>query len=81
MRNTTWYYKTSISTATFDAVVNDSLLIAAFNQLNSHRKAKNLVAGDVYSFQIVNGKFGLFKVVNIMGAETGTVEISIKVQK
>jgi hypothetical protein len=82
VRNETRYYKLyNMSTATFDAVVNDSLLITSFNQLYSKRKAKNLVAGDIYSFRTVHGKFGLFKVINVNDTETGTVEVSIKIQK
>jgi hypothetical protein len=82
-RNETRYIITNISTSVFDAVVYDSLLIAEYNShLHYYRKAKNLVTGNVYSFRTTtHGKFGLFKVVNVVGAETGTIEISIKVQR
>lgn len=74
------FLETSLSAAQFDAVVNDSLLIATFDPINSKRKAKNLMSGEVYSFKTSEGKFGLFKVMNVTGAETGTVEIAIKIQ-
>jgi len=80
VKNETRFVETTISPAQFDAVVNDSLPIAIFDQLNAKRKAKNLLSGEVYSFKTARGKFGLFKVLNVVGAETGTVECAIKIQ-
>jgi hypothetical protein len=80
-KNETRYFETSLSTAQFDAIINDSLIIASYDQLNAKRKAKNLVPGEIYSFKTAHGKFGLFKTVNVIGAETGSIEISIKLQK
>jgi hypothetical protein len=80
-KNETRYFETSMTTMQFDAVVNDSLIIASYDQLNAKRKAKNLVPGEVYSFKTAHGKFGLFKTINVIGAETGSIEISIKLQK
>ena len=79
--NETRYYKTSISTAEFDAVANDSLLTIAFNALDAKRKAKTLNIDDVYSFLTESGKFGMFKVVAMDGQATGNIEIALKVQK
>jgi hypothetical protein len=80
IRRETRFFETSITTNQFDAAVNDSLLIVSYDQLNAKRKAKNLQNGEVYSFKTSRGKFGLFKVINVTGAETGTVECAIKIQ-
>ena len=74
------FLETAISAATFDAVANDSLLIATFDAINAKRKAKNLVAGEVYSFKTAHGKFGLFKVNDVQGMESGTIDVTIKIQ-
>ena len=74
------FLETTLSAAAFDAVVNDSLLIASFDAINAKRKAKNLVAGEVYSFKTAHGKFGLFKVIDVQGMESGTLEVAIKIQ-
>ena len=75
------FYKTTLSTSDFDAVLTDSLLIASYDALNAKRKAKNLTSGDVYSFKTAHGKFGLFKVLTVTGAETGSVDFAVKIQK
>jgi hypothetical protein len=80
-KNETRFIETTLSTSQFDAVTNDSLLIASYDVLIAKRKAKNLQAGEVYSFKTEHGKFGLFKVVNVTGAESGTIEFSLKIQQ
>ena len=78
--NTTRFLATTLTQADFDGVVNDSLLIASFNYPLSKRKAKNLVAGNIYSFETTKSKFGLFRVLSVTGTDAGTVEIMIKIQ-
>ncbi len=80
-KNTTYFVKTGVSTTEFDAVRNDSLLLSSYRESDGKRKAKILKAGDVYSFKTQSLKYGLFKVVSVTGAETGTVVVDIKVQK
>ena len=80
VKNETRFYETTLSVASFDAVVNDSLLIASYDVLNAKRKAKNLATGEVYSFKTAQGKFGLFKVIEVIGAAEGTIEITMKIQ-
>ncbi|HNW89048.1 MAG TPA: hypothetical protein PKN48_05255 [Bacteroidales bacterium] len=81
VRNETKFYKTAYSLADFSAIVNDSLLLAAYSEINAKRKAKNLVAGDVYSFKTVHTKYGMFAVEQVTGADSGTVRCTIKIQK
>jgi hypothetical protein len=80
IRNETRYLKTTLTASDFSGISNDSLLIASYNTPLSKRKAKNLVAGDIYSFKTAKGKFGLFKVLNVNGTDSGTVEIMVKIQ-
>jgi hypothetical protein len=80
VRNETRYLQTTLTSSDFSGIANDSLLIASFNQPLSKRKAKNLVAGDIYSFKTSKGKFGLFEVINVNGTDGGTIEIMVKIQ-
>lgn len=80
VHNETRYLQTTLSASDFSGMVNDSILIASYNAPLAKRKAKNLVAGDIYSFKTAKGKFGLFKVINVNGSDSGTVEIMVKIQ-
>jgi len=80
-KNLTYYVKTDLSAAQFDAIGNDAVVLASYNAEDKLRKAKELTVGDVYSFLLNSGKYGLFKVIAVNGEETGTLEIAIKVQK
>ncbi|NTW26088.1 MAG: hypothetical protein HGA37_15425, partial [Lentimicrobium sp.] len=80
-KNLTWFVKTALTAAQFDAVQNDAIVIDAFDTENDFRKAKVLTAGDVYSFKLQNGKYGLLKVIAVNGEQTGSLEIAVKVQK
>lgn len=80
IKNETRFLATTLTQTDFDGVTNDSLLIASFNYPLSKRKAKNLAAGNIYSFETSKGKFGLFRVLNVTGTDMGTVEIMIKIQ-
>lgn len=81
VKNETRFYKTAYTAADFNNIINDSLLLATYNEISAKRKAKNLVAGDVYSFKTVHTKYGMFKVEQVNGSEGGTVQFSIKIQK
>jgi hypothetical protein len=80
--NTTRFeYKDLLTVADFDACSNDSLILSnTFPFAVGKRKAKNLSAGDIYSFVTDAGQKGLFKVVNVVGQESGSVEIAIKMK-
>jgi len=81
VKNETRYFKTTLTAADFNAAVNDSLLLVAYNEPNAKRKAKNLVAGDIYSFKTTHNKFGLFQVQQVVGQEAGTVTVNILIQQ
>lgn len=81
VKNVTYFVKTSLTIAEFDAVQNDAVILASFEPENQYKKAKVLTAGDVYAFLLQSGKQGLYKVVAVDGTETGTLEIAVKIQK
>jgi len=80
---TDWDYVTSVTTASFDAATNDSLLVASFHSGAglSSRKYKFADAGKVVPFKTANNKAGLIKVNAIYGAESGYIDFDIKIQK
>ncbi len=80
-KNLTYFVKTELSATNFNAVLNDAMLLASFDPANQFKKAKVLAVGDVYAFKLQSGKYGLFKVVEVTGTETGTLTLDIKVQK
>ena len=80
IKNETRYFKTTLTTNDFDIASNDSLLLVSYDELLGKRKAKNLVINDIYSFKTISGKYGLFKVKSVVGAESGNIEIAIKYQ-
>jgi hypothetical protein len=81
VKNITFYVKTTLTAAQFDAVTNDAVIRASYGTTTPYRKAKLLTAGDVYSFKLKTGKYGLLKVIAVTGAEAGTIQIAVKIQK
>jgi hypothetical protein len=81
VKNVTFYVKTTLTAAQFDAVTNDAVIRASYGTTTPYRKAKLLTAGDVYSFKLKTGKYGLLKVIAVTGAEAGTLQIAVKIQK
>lgn len=80
VRNTTRFKTTSITTMEFDEIKNDSLLIASYGTSDGKRKSKKLKQGDIYSFKTQNAKFGMFKVLEVQGKDSGFVRIHVKIQ-
>jgi hypothetical protein len=81
VKNVTFYVKTTLTATQFDAVTNDAVIRASFDPTKQFKKAKLLTAGDVYSFKLQSGKYGLLKVIAVAGAEAGTLQIAVKIQK
>jgi hypothetical protein len=80
-KNVTYFTKTELSTAEFDAVTGDKTVLASFDPDNKFKKAKLLAVGDVYAFKLQSGKYGLLKVTAVDGEDDGTVEFTVKIQK
>lgn len=80
-RNTTRYIKTNLSPEEFNMIENDSLLLVSYSEGDGKRKAKELVADDVYSFKSQGAKYGMFLVSEVLGTDLGSVKIDIKIQE
>jgi hypothetical protein len=80
-KNITFFVKTTLTAAEFDAVQNDAVVLNSFDPNNKFKKAKVLTSGDVYSFLLQSGKYGLLKVTNVTGVEDGTLQMDVKIQK
>jgi len=80
-KNITYFTKTSLTAAMFDLVQNDAIIKASFDPNNKFKKAKLLAVGDVYAFLLQSGKYGLLKVTAVDGAEAGTLQFAVKIQK
>ncbi|MCX6231196.1 MAG: hypothetical protein NTZ33_06595 [Bacteroidetes bacterium] len=82
VKNTTYFSRTviNIPLSSFDNALNDSIIIANIFS-NGGRKAKALTANQIWGFQTQTGKFGLMKIINVNGLESGTVQIAVKLQQ
>lgn len=79
-KNTTRYFKTSLSVDDFIAAVNDSIILANYDEGEAKRKAKKLIADDIYTFRTESGRMGIFKVNEVTNETDGSVNISLKTQ-
>ncbi len=80
-KNITYFVKTTLTAAQFDAVANDAAILYSYGKATAYRKANVLTIGDVWAFKIHTGKFGLFKVTAVDGTDAGTLQIAVKIQK
>lgn len=80
-RNVTMYDTTALSVIDFDNSNNDSLILNTYNDLISKKKAKYLTAGSIYAFKAQSGKMGLVKINNVDAGASGSINLSIKIQK
>jgi len=70
-----------ITTSEFDAAVNDSLLVSAYQGAKVSGNCKYCYAGKVVPFKTQAGKYGLIKVIRADESAEGSVEMAIKIQK
>jgi len=80
LRRTTRFMAIDIPPGEFENAQNDSLLIASYTEGEGKRKAKFLSPGKTFSFQTQDLKYGIFKVVEVEGADAGQVRVEIKIQ-
>lgn len=78
--NTTRYYKTSLTADDFNAAVNDSIILANYEEGDAKRKAKGLESDEIYTFRTQCGKLGIFLVNEVVGTTGGSINIDLKVQ-
>lgn len=65
----------------FDSAMNDSLLVTAYKPDKVSGNCKYCYTGKIVPFKTDEGKYGLVKVIRADEAETGSIEVAIKVQK
>jgi hypothetical protein len=80
-KNVTFYCQTTMTATEFDAIENDAMILAAFDQENKYKKANKLDPGDVVAFWLQSGRYGLVKITNTAGAESGQIEFDVKIQE
>ena len=80
-KNITFFVKTTLTAAQFDAVKNDAVILEAYGSAKAYKKANLLAVGDVFAFKLHTGIYGLYKVTVVEGTETGTLQIDVKIQK
>ncbi len=79
-RRTARFKKIDITADDFYAATNDSLLVVSYGQSDGNRKAKNLTAGDIFSFKNEDGRMGMFLVNFTSGTDQGDIRLDIKIQ-
>jgi len=77
---------TSITPNVYDSVMNDSIILASYdNSVVGKKKAKNVFPENVVSFAVqtgpMAGKKGLIKIIETNGESTGNIKLSIKIQR
>jgi hypothetical protein len=81
-KNTTRFYPISLTQQQFEAITDPVFVVNSYSESMGKRKAKNLQAGNVYSFKDEStGKYGIFRVSEVTGLDAGKVVISIVMQK
>ncbi len=80
-QNRTYFVKTDLTPAEFNAVTTDDLMLTKFDNESKLRKAKKLNADEVYVLLFQNGKYGLLKVISVEGTEDGRLTFDLKVQQ
>lgn len=80
--NSTYYNPvTTVTLDQFNNCMNDSLLLASYDESNGKRKFKNTVAGNIIPFKTQAGKKGLIHVINVGSGTDGWVQMEVKVQE
>lgn len=80
IKNTSRYMKASISPEEFLESINDSIIIANYDEGEAKRKAKKLKQDDIYTFRTQDGRLGMFLVNEVSGTTDGSINISLKTQ-
>lgn len=81
IKNTTHFQKVEIQPEEFYGMIHDGFVIDNYNGASAKRKAKNLAAGDIYLFELENGRKGIFYVISVTDEEVGEVNIALKIQE
>jgi hypothetical protein len=77
---TTRFIEIDLSEDIFESAQNDSLLIVSYIEGEGKRKAKLLAIGKSFSFKTQDMKYGIFRVIEVEGADVGTIKLDVKIQ-
>ncbi|BDX38606.1 hypothetical protein CYCD_19610 [Tenuifilaceae bacterium CYCD] len=81
-RNTARFYQVTMTQEQFDTVSDPAYVVSLYSEADGKRKAKNLKAGDIYSFKLEsNGKYGILRVTEVTGQADGKIVFSVVMQK
>jgi len=79
VKNTTYFFLTSLTASQFEAVQNgDALIETSFDTDNARRKAKDVQVGQVWAFKTQAGTYGLLHATAVTQGTNGTVTFLIK---
>ncbi len=82
IQNTTYFFKTTLTAAQFDALAEtDQLIVSSFDEANARRKASDMLVDLVVSFKTADGTYGLLKVMEVVQGATGSVKFEVKIKK
>ncbi len=81
VRNSSYFLRAEMSPDEFHVMYHDGFIIENFDLDIATKKASNLVPGDIYLFQMINGKKGIFYVISMDPAFDGEINIAIKIQE
>jgi hypothetical protein len=80
-KNVTFFVATDLTVSDFESITNDARIIEAYDLENDYKKATQLDSGDIISFRLQSGKYGLLKVTAVGGTEDGTLKFDVKIQE
>lgn len=79
VKNTTYFFQTTLTAVQFDAVQNgDALIETSFDSANARKKAKDVQVGQVWAFKTQAGTFGLLKATAVTQGAAGSVTFLIR---
>lgn len=81
-KNTTRFHQITMSLEEFEAINSPITLVDSYSEAYGKRKAKNLEAGNTFSFKVEStNKYGIIRVSDIIGEDLGSVTFSVVVQE
>ncbi len=81
-KNTARFHPITMTAEEFEAIDSPIVLVDSYSEADGKRKAKNLVAGNVFAFKVEsNSKYGIFRVLDVTGEALGSVTFSVVYQE
>lgn len=82
IKNTTRFHQITMSLEEFEAINSPVILVDSYSEADGKRKAKNLVAGNTFSFKVEStNKYGIIRVSEVVGEDLGSVTFSVVIQE